>query len=82
MLSNLRTNQKTNEAENRQKIKNNQSQFKTYWFLSKKSEYIVYILLYCRLQSRRRRISQEGGGEGRAFWKFYTTENELDPNFH
>ena len=52
MLSNLRTNQKTYEAENRQKIKNSQSQFKIYWFLSKKSEYIVHILLYCRLQSR------------------------------
>ena len=61
------------------KIKNNQSQFKIYWFLSKKSEYIVYILLYCRLQSRSRRISQGGGGP---FRKFDTTENELDPNFY
>ena len=28
----------------------------------KKSEYIVYILLCCRLQSRSRKISQGGGG--------------------
>ena len=76
---NLRTNQETTEAENREKIKNSQSQFKIYWFLSKKSEYIVYILLYCRLQSRSQDFAR---GEEGLFWKFDTTENELDPNFH
>ena len=62
MLSKFKNKSKTNEAENRQKIKNSRSQFKIYWFLSNKSEYVVYILLYCRLQSRSQDFAKGRGG--------------------
>ena len=64
MLSKFKNKSKTNEAENRQKIKNSQSQFKIYWFLSNKSEYVVYILLYCWLQSRSQDFAKGGVGGG------------------